>query len=165
MARVPAGAQLTVRAAAGRRSMAAAAWAVPVSRAARTAFPIRRRGSRPTYSRRLRFRIAKHHRDTLAQLRGAERLRHQRGAEPARFAQNAILAFGGEDQDGKTGGAALFAQVTQEIEAGAVGQMEVEQQAVGRRIRPQRAAGFIERAREGHAVAELLEIGAQDEPD
>src|SRR5206468_2007966 len=56
-------------------------------------------------------------------------------------------------------------QVAQEVQPGAVGEMQIQQQSIGRRRRAQRTARFVERLRDAHAVAELLEERAEDKPD
>ena len=113
----------------------------------------------------MRLSVAEHHRDALTELGRGKRFGHQRRPEPARFAQDPVLSLGGEDQDGQPRGAAVLAEVAQEVESRAVGKMQIEEQAVGPGCRAQRGARFVECAREAHAIAELLEIWAQDEPD
>src|SRR6266513_204280 len=69
-----------------------------------------------------------------------------------------IFPFSGQYEDRQAGRPAVLPQVAQEIESGAVRQMDVEQQAVGW-FAPHR------RARLAHAVPELFKIGTQHQSD
>src|SRR6266550_3711729 len=87
-------------------------------------------------------------------------------AQTLRFSQNAVFALGGEDDDGKRAGRRGGPELAQELEAGAVGQMEIEEHGVEWPVAAlQRPARFGERAGESHDVAEALEVRAEQQPD
>src|SRR5439155_7848597 len=76
--------------------------------------------------------VVQHGRDAGGELAGAERLGEERGAQLLRLAEHALVALAGEDDDGETTGGADAAQLPQQLEPRAVGEMEVEQQRVDR---------------------------------
>src|SRR5436853_451432 len=111
-------------------------------------------------------RVTQHCGDARRELARAERLGEQPGAQALRFSQNAVFALGGEDDDGKRAGRRGGPELAQELEAGAVGQMEIEQHGVEWPVAAlQRPARFGERAGENHDVAEALEVRAEQQPD
>src|SRR6267378_7320311 len=159
------------RAAGGRPPAATAAWAAPVSRAARTGSPPPRPGWRPRCSwwvlrNRRRRRVAQQRGNARRQFARAERLGEQPGAQALRLPQDAVFTFGGEDDDGKRPSGAGGAELAQQIEPGPVWQMEIEQHGVeGLHTACEGAARFTQGAGEAHHVAEALQMRAQQQSD
>src|SRR5205823_1379432 len=95
-----------------------------------------------------------------------ERLGEERGTQLLHFPEHALVAFGGQHDHGETPRGGGGPQLPQQVEARAIGEVEIEQHGVEGGVAVlQRRARLGERPREAHAIAEPLEMGAQQQPD
>src|SRR3989442_1346863 len=92
----------------------------------------------------------------------AERLGEECRAELLRFVEDALLAFSRQHDDRKCASRGCAPQLAQQIQPGAIREVEIEQQRVDGRARlSERRARLAQRTSETHPVPEMLEVGPE----